>query len=298
MNHKFQLLSAILFVALISACNKTPKSETSLEPVNYLSPDSMNMGWNTSYDSITHKIDFTDAWGGIGWIFGDDNGNGTSADFSDYTYVTAEIANVEGKAQKVHVCVCYTNSTVESWNAISATKGESTLRVELDDSLKSHVHRIFIQCDSTGSFILRDSHLENDINYAEPVELQVSSVGVISSDQFEGFSDDARVDFTFVTEGEMLGINEKGELADMHCWCLGVICSVADVLSERLQKHYIFLSKIGEQSYSCYLHDIRDLLEAVDDDGESGIFWTVWPIGNLTKAEVVRTTISEKLNAE
>lgn len=298
MNSRLLLLSALLFITLLSACNKTPNKETSSAKINYLAPDSMNMGWNTVYDSITHKLDFTDAWGGSGWIFGDDNGNGTSADFSEYKYVTANIANVEGKAQKIHICVCYTNSTVESWNACSATKGESTLRVELNDTLKSHVYRIFLQCDSTGSFILRDSRLENNINYSEPKELQVSSLGVISCDQFDGYSDDARIDFTFVTEGEMLGINEKGELADMHCWCCGVICSIADVLSERLQKHYIFLSKIGEQSYSCYLRDIRDLLSATDEEGECGIYWTVWTIGNLTKAEVARTTISEKLSEE
>lgn len=273
----------------IVACTTTQPKSASKDLLN-----DVNFGWNSEYDSISHKLEFNKAWAGRGWWFGDDNGDGTSVDFSDYDLVVVKVSDIQGKTEKVQLSVYYPNSDVVSCSASSATKGTVTIRVELDSLLKSHVFRIALQSDSIGSLVIQEAKLQKKVKYGEPKELEINELGIIPGNQFDGYSDDARIDFVFNAEGEMTGIDDFGEEVSTQNWGIGVICSVADILGETLPKHYIFLSKLGEQSYSCTLGDIRDLLSLADDDGERGIYWTVWTVGNLTDISVVRTTIAEK----
>lgn len=281
-----KLFIAISFVLAVCSCTKEePKDWMSFE---YLA----SFGWDSSFDPGTNHVKYNMSWGGRGWWYGDDNGDGLSADLSDYDRVVVELDNVTGKVGQFNLCVTYATTDQQSRNASTIVDGHATLRVDLDSIYKKNVKNIYVQCDSVGEMNIKRAYLEKHPEYGPAIELVMDN-GVISSDQFEGYSDKARVDFTFNTIGDIMGIDEKNELVEMKGWGVGVICSIADVLGAEVTPYSILLTNIGEETYSCELGDLRYMLAVKDDDGECGLFWTVWPIGNITEAHVIRTTISE-----
>ncbi len=281
-----RILFAISFILLLTSCTKEePKDWMSFE---YLAA----FGWDSSFDSETNHVKYEASWGGRGWWYGDDNGDGLSADFSDYDRVVVELDNIAGKVGQFNLCVKYSTTEQESRNASTIVDGRATLRVDLDSLYKKNVKNIYVQCDSVGEAVIKRAYLEKHPKYGPSKELVMVN-GVVSSDQFEGYSDKARVDFTFTTAGDIMGINEKNELVEMKGWGVGVICSVADVLGAEVTPYSILLTNLGEETYSCELGDLRYMLTVKDDDGECGLYWTVWTIGNITEAHVIRTTIFE-----
>ncbi len=254
-----------------------------------------HFGWDSSFDPETNHVEYNMSWGGRGWWYGDDNGDGVSADLSDYDRVVVELTDIKGKVGQFNLCVNYSITNVMSRNASTIVDGHATLRVDLDSIYKKNVKNIYIQCDSVGEMVIKRAYLEKRPKYGPAKTLDMTDLGVISSDQFEGYSDKARVDFTFNTTGDIMGIDEKGELVEMKGWGVGIICSVADVLGAEVTPYSILLTNIGEETYSCDLGDLRYMLSVKDDDGEQGLYWTVWPIGNITEAHIIRTTISEVL---
>ncbi|MDO4461824.1 MAG: hypothetical protein Q4C30_04915 [Bacteroidia bacterium] len=53
---------------------------------------------------------------------------------------------------------------------------------------------------------------------------------------------------------------------------------------------------MATRSYTCLIGEIRYLLSQKDDDGECGIYRTVWETGNISEMKIVCTTIAEVID--
>lgn len=287
--YQMRRLFLLILVALTFSTCKTQEKPT-------LDINDLNYGWSSEYDTKTHAIDIQSAWGARGWIFGEENDSTTYADVSMYDRVVIDLTGIKGPVSKMNLIVKYAGTDFISRDLPTIVNGNTTIKVKLADEYKGKVKSIFLMCDTMCEMTVKNAYFDKLHQYGEAKELKMSELGMISSDQFEGYSDNALVQFTFETKGEMMGLNKYGQMVDMTGWGIGIICSVADILGAELPSRCIVLRGLGEQTYSCELGDIRYLTSLKDDDGDCGIYWTVWDTGGITEANVIRTTISEAID--
>jgi len=285
----YLLLASI--VLMLSACSKNEQKQS--EELSLLALENMNYGWSSEYNVETNHIDITGPWGARGWGFGEENDTTTYADFSKYDRVIINLSGIEGPVTKLNLIVRYTIDGCESRDLCTIVNGETTMRLKLNEKMKGKVKSIFLMCDTVCQMNITSAYFDTEHTYGEPKQLNMSNIGIISADQFEGYSDNAMVNFTFETKGELMGVNQYGDMVDMTGWAIGIICSAADIIGGDLPTRSIVLRNLGKQVYSCELGDIRYLLSLKDDDGECGIYWTVWAVGGVTEANVINTTIAE-----
>lgn len=265
---------------------------TSCEKPERLQLGDMTFGWNSSYDSTTNVITFNDKWVGHGWWYGDDGQKGTSADFSDYDRVVVEIDSISDGITKIGMSIQYTNTDVSTWVVSPVVDKKMTLRADLDEENKSHIREIYIQSSRVGSVRIADAYLAHKVRYAEPKQLEVVN-GFISAEQFDGFSDDAIVEFNYRAEGELTALDDNGKIMSMDNWSIGIVCSLADIMEAEIPCRYIPVSSVGDVSYRCFMSDIRYMLNLKDDEGLSGLYWNIWRMGNITEAYPVSAEIRE-----
>lgn len=285
-NNNFIFIYLLALIYLMSGCEH--KATTNKLDINYL-----NYGWSSQYDSISHHIEILKPWGAKGWVYGDENDKNTYFDASEYDKVVIDLEGIKGAVSKLNIVVRYTDETAVSRNLSTIVEGATTMRVDLDPAFKDRVKSIFLMCDSACEMNIKRAYYDKAHKYGKAKELHMSDIGIITSDQFDGYSDDALVEMIFESKGNIMGVNEKGDTLDMTGWEVGIICSAADILGADLPTRGIVLQNIGLQKSSCLLGDIRYLLSLKDDDGECGIFWTVWKTGNITEMNVIGTTIAE-----
>lgn len=283
------LLTSILLA--FSACLQH-SDKVDLQP-DKLDINNMNHSWLTDYDSISHHINFYSPWGGRGWIYGEEDDSTTFFDASEYDKVVVCLEGIQGPVTKLNLVVMYAGSTSESRDMSTIVDGATTMRVELNPELKSRVKRIFLLCDTLCEMNITNAYYDKAHHYGPAKPLTMSPIGIISADQFDGYSDNALVEMTFESKGNIMGINMYGENVDMTGWAIGIICSAADILGAELPTRGIVLRNLGVQKYTCLLGDIRYLLSLSDDDGECGIYWTVWKIGGINEVKILGTTIAE-----
>ncbi|MCQ2228578.1 MAG: hypothetical protein MJZ13_02395 [Bacteroidales bacterium] len=263
---------------------------------NILDKTQMDFGWSSDYDPQTSHIVFNDAWSGRGWLAGDEEDKNAFYDLSNYDLVVVDLKDIEGPVSKLNLIVRYVTEGNESRDVSTIVNGATSLKVKLNEEYKNKVKSIFLLCDTICEMTVKDAYLDRVHTYGERKELKMSDIGIISSDQFEGYSDKALVEFTFETTGDMMGVNQYGENVDMRGWGVGIICSAADIMGAELPSRSIIFRNLGRQAYVCELSDLRYLLTLKDDDGECGIYWTVWKIGQLTEAKIISTTIAEAID--
>lgn len=261
----------------------------------FLDIDNMNYGWTSEFNPTNHRITFSEAWNGRGWIHGEENDE-QCIDLSQYDRVVVSLDSIQGEAKNLCLIVRYRDEDIESRDMSTIVNGSTVLKVKLNRDYKKFVKSIFLLCETACEMKLTDAHLEKEHRYADRKELHQSEIGIISSDQFEGYSDNAVVEFAFETKGETNGTDQYGNTVDMRGWGVGMICSAADILGAELPTRGISFTNAGLQTYSCELGDLRYLLSQKDEDGECGIYWTVWKMGNINEAKILSTTIREVLD--
>lgn len=276
---KLTLSICLLSVALIGCVVPSVKP---LGDIDY--------GWLCRYSKDTSYIYFEERFGGCGWSFKHDGDS--VIDLSDYDRLRIVCKNVEPAITKMSASVTYADSNKRSWALAPVVDGNVTINVDLDAQNSMSVKTVQLMSNRRGGVELVEAAFHVPVKYQPPVALQVRN-GLISSNQFDGFSDDARIEFNYYLEGEMTMNNEDGTISPMTNWSTGIICSYADVLGFDLPQRYITLSGVGKQKYSCYLSDLRYMLEKHDEDGDCGIYWNIWKMGNITEARFLNVTISE-----
>ncbi|MCQ2201597.1 MAG: hypothetical protein MJZ27_05860 [Bacteroidales bacterium] len=284
------LLPVILLI--VCACQHEANKPNS----NILDIDNLNYGWSSVYDSITHHVTIESPWGARGWGYGEEKDTSTYFDASAYDNVVVNIEGIKGPVSKLNIIVLYADKEVVSRDLSTIVEGATTMRLDLDRKAKSKLKSVFLMSDSLCEMDIKSAYFDKAHHYGPAEELKMSNIGIISSDQFEGYSDNALVEFTFESEGEMIGVDKYGNTVNMNGWAVGIICSAADILGADLPTRGMVLKNIGVQKTTCLLGDIRYLLSLQDDDGECGIFWTVWKTGNITDIRVVSTTIAEAID--
>ena len=273
-----------VLAALAVACS-------SLDNTYELSPDNADLTWRGDYDRANHHMIYTGEWAGCGWWFGDDSLK-PAADFSEYDQLIVSVDNVVGDSVNLYLNARYTKTDVISSGTAPVVHGQATLRIDLDSCAKSHVLEVYVMSKSPCELTLKSAMLKKPTKYGKPRELK-SEGGFIDASEFNGYSDNALISFNFYAEGDMTYIDESGNLANMNNWGIGYVRSCADLSESTYPGRSIILKKIGEQSYQCYLGDIRYMLGLKDNSGRYGLCWMVWSGGNLTDVHTINATICE-----
>lgn len=272
----------------IASCSNTPTNNITIVPLG-----NMNYSWMSTYDSTTQKITYEANWVGSGWWYGDDAKKGKSANLSKYEQVVIEVDSIDEGIDKMGLSIEYTNNKA-TWIQVPVIDGRATLRATLEADYKKHVREIYLLGNHPGSIHLKNAYLRTKIEYTEPKMLKISD-GFIDKKEFEGFSNKARLDFTYTTSGELTQTDTNGKTISMQNWAIGFLISIADTFHEKIPPRNIYITKTGLQTYSCYLDDIQYMLNITDSTtGQCGIKFVVWDLGNLKDVSTVCATISEE----
>ena len=227
-------------------------------------------------------------------------------DVSEYDYVFIKFSGVTGRIgfgivysewQKKESWgdVFYTDATViseESGVVGIALEKTKTYAVGVDnaenefkgDIYAKHVRQVYLQDQGVASTIKvegiwygTEAEFEEMKNastpdYTEGKELSFDEWGNILASEFEGLSDDAKVEFTVLVEGE--ATNDNGSVVG---WGIGNIKS----LKGNVNVGDLPLQKVGENVYTYTLKQLRAALEdEADNYGRQGLYWNVWNQGN------------------
>lgn len=247
-------------------------------------------GWQCQFSSDTSYVFFEERFGGCGWLFTE--APDSTADFSDYSHIVVVCENVDPAITKMSINVKYAGTEEMSWALAPVVNGKIVLTVDLNPDYSEKVSTVQLMSNRRGGMNLVSANLRIPIKYRPPVKLSISN-GLISADQFSGFSDSAKVEFVYAVEGEMTGVDDDGNVVPTNNWSIGIICSYGDIMGEKLPPRYIPLTGTGVQKYSCFLGDLRYMLSARDDEGECGIYWNIWRVGNITDARIRAALIRE-----
>lgn len=259
-------------------------------------------------DGVTAGAEYS--YGGT-WAGNWFNQNGSTEmnkDVSEYDYVFIKFSGVTGK---INFGIVYSEwLKKESWGdtfyqdvamiteeagvvgiALEKTKTYAVGIDGVENEFKGeiyakHVRQVFLQDQGVASTIkvegiwygskaeYEEMKNANTPQYGEPKEIAFDEYGNILASEFEGLSDDAKIEFTVLAEGE--ATNANGSVIG---WGIGNIKSLkGDVNVGDLP-----LQKIGDNVYTYTLKQLRAALEdAPDQYDRQGLYWNVWNQGNAT----------------
>lgn len=286
----FRKIVYVAFAAVVVACGSSNRNNKKYE----LSPDDVNLTWRGVYNNETHRMHYTENWAGCGWSFGDDKVK-PAADFSDYDQMIVEIDSITTDTTTIFLNVRYTTSDIITSESAPIVNGKTTIRVDLDPEGKSHVIEAYVMSKRPCDMVVKSASFCKATQYGEEHEIKVND-SFIDASEFDGYSDDALISFNYYAGGEMTYVSDSGTIEPMNNWGIGIVCSSADVIEAICPGRPIMLKKIGEQSFTCLLGDIRYMLDIKDDDGECGLYWVVWTGGNVTDVHILNATIREALH--
>ncbi len=242
-------------------------------------------------------------WAGNWFNQGDMN-----KDVSEYDYVYIKFSGVTGK---VNFGIVYSEwLKKEAWGdsfyqdvvTISEEAGVVGIALEktktyavgidgVDNEFKGdiyakHVRQLFVQDQGVASTIkvegiwygskeeFEEMKNANTPNYGEPKEIAFDEYGNILASEFEGLSDEAKIEFTILVEGE--ATNANGSIVG---WGIGNIKS----LKGSVDVGNLNLMKVGDNVYTYTLKQLRAALEDEPDQYDrQGLYWNVWNQGNAT----------------
>jgi hypothetical protein len=290
MNKTFKSIAFVAVAAVVVACGSQKNDNKKYE----LSPDDVNLTWRGEYNNATHRMHYTENWAGCGWTFGDDSVK-PSANFGDYDQLVVTIDSITTDTTTLFLNVRYTTSNIVTSESAPIVNGRTTLRVDLDPEGKSHVVEAYVMSKRPCDMVVKSAMFCKATQYGEEHEIKVND-SFIDASEFDGYSDDALISFNYYAGGEMTFVSDSGTIEPMNNWGIGIVCSIADVIEAICPGRRIILKKIGEQSFTCLLGDIRYMLDLKDDDGERGLYWVVWTGGNVTDVHILSATIREAIH--
>lgn len=285
MNKIINRIALLMGTAVITACSAPDNTKY------ILNLNDVNSTWRGDYNKAEHRMHYTENWGGCGWSFDSIN---STPDFSQYDQLIVEIDNITTDTTTLYLNVRYTTSDIVTSESAPIVNGHTTLRVELDPESKSNLVEAFVMSKRPCDMVIKSATFCKAPQYGEEHEIKVED-SFIDASEFDGYSDDALISFNYYADGEMTFVSNSGTIEPMNNWGIGIVCSSADVIEAICPGRTIMLKKIGEQSFTCLLGDIRYMLELKDDDGECGLYWVVWTGGNITDVHTINATIREPI---
>ncbi|MCR5130707.1 MAG: hypothetical protein K6C10_04510, partial [Prevotella sp.] len=243
------------------------------------------------------------SWAGNWFNQGDMN-----KDVSEYDYIYIKYSGLTGK---IGFGIVYSEwQKKESWgdvyytDAVVLSQEEGVVGIAIEktktyevgvegaeneykgDIYAKHVRQVYLQDQGIASTIkvegiwygsqaeYEDLVKGNTPEYDEGKSIAFDEYGNILASEFDGLSDDAKVEFTVLAEGEAT----KGDESIVG-WGIGNIKSLkGDVNVGDLP-----LMKIGDNVYTYTLKQLRAALEdAPDQYNRQGLYWNVWNQGNAT----------------
>lgn len=214
---------------------------------------SVGCDWGeTTYDAATHTLTYGKAWTGNGWWTGDLN-------LSAYDQLAVEFE--EPTSIYVQVVVQFNSGKdCVAGNGAGATKIVCDLTAE-----KNSVKAVIIQNgNDKGSVKLKRVYCPEVLQYQAPVDLTSKVVNnVITSDMFNGYSDQARVKVTYTATGT----------ADYQGWGIGEIRS----LGGKINAFTIQGKSDGESTANIALGDLKAALnDGPDANGNFGLLFNFY----------------------
>lgn len=232
-----------------------------------------NWGWGFSCESsfadgvLTGTL--TGNYGAVstGWNDG--------VDWSAYSKLTVVIESYNNDWGKVYFSDV-DGKTVAEVSFSTITKS-TAVNLSFDDvsaeSLKA-VKQLAVQGKAAGDIIkISRVYLTEAVAYeTEGKEIAFDEWGNILASEFEGYSDNAKVVFTYTTTGELT--NAEGSIVG---WGIGSISSI----DKSVKVVDIPAKAIGDNEISFLLSDLKAALAAGPDEySRYGLYWNMWPQGN------------------
>lgn len=248
------------------------------------------------------EYNYGGTWAG-NWF---NQGDEMNKDVSEYDYVFIKFSGLTGK---IGFGIVYSEwQKKESWgdvfytDAVVLTEEAGVVGIALEktktysvgvdnaenafkgDIYAKHVRQVYLQDQGVASTITVEgiwygSEAEyeamkeaNTPDYGEGKDIVFDEWGNILASEFDGLSDDAKVEFTILVEGE--ATNDNGSIVG---WGIGNIKS----LKGNVNVGDLGLMKVGDNVYTYTLKQLRAALEdEADDYGRQGLYWNVWNQGN------------------
>jgi len=224
-------------------------------------------------------VTFTKGWTGVAIWLGE-------TDWSNYSKVTVEVSNVTDMTA-IQLYVEYNDGVEKSTKLVNVSDGVATATVELDKVGKASMKQIAIQPNAAGSLKVDRIYLTEAVEYAEGVNLTYDEYGNISASQFDGYSDDAKVVFTYNTTGTLTTGSGEDEVSVVG-WGTGSISSwlAAEGADPRsVAVCDVPIKALGDNTLSLTIAELKEAL-AFEGEWGKGIYWNMYSQGNSTSTRV------------
>lgn len=259
---------------------------------------SWGWSWNASYayaDGVaTITLTGDGGQGSTGWD--------PVQDWSKYGTLSVVIESYTGEWGQVGV---YTKTVdpESSWGEFiavgkkdfAAINEQTTITVNLDPEQRSTVYQLYIKGNKEGDVIkVSRVYLTEAAKYGEGKTLEMDASGQIMASEFEGYSDNAKVEFTIEATGEAT-VEQGGSLVSNIGWGIGAILG----LDWTTKVADLNLQKIGDNVYSFTLAELKPALAASTTWGDTevhGVVFSVYGSGNAVckaKSAVIYEVASE-----
>lgn len=233
-----------------------------------------NWGWGydctTTYEDGILTGTLTGSYGAVstGW-----NGG---TDWSKYGKLTVVIESYNNDWGKVSFKSETDDNTVEkSFSTITST---TNVTIDIDPTLPwiSNVTQLSVQGKAADDVIkISRVYLTEAVEYeTEGKEIAFDEWGNILASEFEGYSDKAKVVFTYNTTGELT--NNDGSVVG---WGTGEIKSI----DGKVNVADVPVKALGDNEISFTLSELKDALASGPDEyNRYGLYWNMYPQGNST----------------
>lgn len=250
------LLSLVAFVGLSVGAQAAETEDVSIE----------TMGWSYNaeyaYADGIGTITLTGDWGqaSTGW--------NDALDWSKYGTMTVVIESYNNDWGKIYI-KNQADQTIEKTFSTISTTTEVSIDLTENAEVSSAVHQLAVQGKATGDVIkISRIYLTSSVDYGDGVSLTMDEWGNILASEFEKFSDDAKVVFTYKVTAT------KGSATTFNGWGLGSIKDIGGTLDGYSVN---VVKQEGENSISYTVGELKTLLAAHDATYDRyGLIWNVW----------------------
>ncbi|MDO5527760.1 MAG: hypothetical protein Q4F85_16935 [Prevotella sp.] len=235
-----------------------------------------NWGWGFNCESSFADGVLTGTLtGGYGAV---STGWNDGVDWSAYNKLTVVIESYSNDWGKVYFSDVNGKSVAEvSFSTITKSTAVNLVFDGVSaESLKA-VKQLAVQGKATGDVIkISRVYLTEAVAYeTEGKEIAFDEWGNILASEFEGYSDNAKVVFTYITTGELT--NAEG--SSIVGWGTGSITSIDGTVKVA----DVPVKDLGDNEISFLLSDLKEALAAGPSQyGQYGLNWNMYPQGNST----------------
>ena len=230
-------------------------------------------GWNatTNYDSNTGILtgNITGGYGAIstGWD--------PATDWTKYGKLTVVIESYNNDWGKVYFQTD-DNTLEKSFGKITST---TSVSIDIDPTLPwiTTVKQLAIQGKADGDVIkISRVYLTEAIEYETTGKsISFDEWGNINASEFDGYSDDAKVVFTYNTTGELVNDDNQSVVG----WGTGSISSI----DKKVEVAAVPVKALGDNEISFTLAELKDALASGPDDyNRYGLYWNMYAQGKST----------------